>query len=139
MIRVCIRFLSIYWNRNHDCATVVLIFLIGIIDEAPYLGITCCTLHQRAGYRLGILGKTARSRYRLPRGKIDVCITVAPLTGRNTWTKQFGRDFAARRPREPATQRDTNTNRRLGSGGSVVPMVRCMIPIAKQDCAIAGL
>ena len=48
----------------------------------------------------GIPRKAARSRYGLSRGKIEVCITLPPLIVRNTWTKQFGRDFAARRPRE---------------------------------------
>lgn len=54
----------------------------------------------------GIPGEAARSRYDPPRDKSEVCITVAPTTAaRNTWTKQFGRDFAARRrPREPDTR-----------------------------------
>jgi len=82
---------------------------------------------------LRIPGKATRSRHGLPRGKIEVCITVAPLTGRNTWTKQFGRDFAARRPRESDTRRNSAATRLRW-----LRVVRCIDAliwlVASRDC-----
>lgn len=66
----------------------------------------CRALRQRAKGRsadvaAGIHGEAARSRHGLPRGKNEVCITASSSpTGlsRNTWTRQFGRDFGLGEP-----------------------------------------